>query len=201
MTAPTAAVDPLAPLEVFELLAAGRRSSLRVDPSAPIDDALLLRLVTVAATAPNHKRTFPWKFRLLSGDGRAQLGDALAMDLEASGEPEAKIDKARAKYQRAPAIIAVASMVGEDDTMTAENRDAVAAAIQTLLLAATAAGLSSYWSTGGAMTSASVKEFLQFESNDTMVGLIYLGWPVGEPPPIERPAPEVLRIGAVGTTP
>lgn len=188
-------------LDRFERIASTRRSSLRVDPDRAIDDGLLDRLIAIAATAPNHKRTFPWRFRIITGDGRAGLGVALAQDLVDAGQPESKIDKARGKYLRAPVMIAVASMAGVDATMTAENRDAVSAAIQTLLLAATAAGLASYWSTGGAMTSTRVKEFCRFDDTDTMIGLLYLGWPIGEPPPIERPAPDAVRINRSPTNP
>jgi len=201
MSSPLSSSPPSELLSTFEQIASHRRSSLRVDPVQPIAPELIDRLIAVAATAPNHKRTFPWRFRILTGSGRDGLGLALANDLEDRGEAEAKIEKARSKYLRAPVIIAVASVVGEDETLTAENRDAVSAAIQTLLLAATAAGLASYWSTGAAMTSTRVKTFCQFERTDTMVGLIYLGWPNGDPPPLERPTPESIRISGSTISP
>jgi nitroreductase len=198
MTDPSGSVDPLSS---FETIASLRRSSLRVDPDRAIPDELIDRLIAVSATAPNHKRTFPWRFRIITGEGRAELGEALALDLIETAQPEAKIEKARSKYLRAPVLIAVASIAGEDPTMTAENRDAVAAAIQTLLLGATAADLASYWSTGAAMTSVRLREFCGFDETDTIVGLLYLGWPIGDPPPIDRPAPESLRIGTSTQTP
>lgn len=197
MTAPASSVDHLSSLEQ---VAGRRRSSLRVDPERPVPDDLLDRLLVIAATAPNHKRTFPWRFRIIVGEARADLGEALALDLLDAGQPEPKVAKARSKYLRAPVVIAVGSVAGEDDTMTDENRDAVAAAIQTLLLAATAAGLASYWSTGAAMTSERLHEFCRFDATDSMIGLVYLGWPNGDPPPIERLAPEVLRIGTTPPT-
>jgi hypothetical protein len=40
-----------------------------------------------------------------------------------------------------------------------------------------------------------VREFCKFDDSDTMVGLLYLGWPIGDPPPLERPEPESIRIG------
>jgi nitroreductase len=198
MTDPAGSVDPLSS---FETIASLRRSSLRVDPDRAIPDELIDRLIAVSSTAPNHRRTFPWRFRIITGEGRAELGEALALDLIETGQPEAKIEKARSKYLRAPVLIAVASIAGEDPTMTAENRDAVAAAIQTLLLGATAADLASYWSTGAAMTSVRLREFCGFDETDTIVGLLYLGWPIGDPPPIDRPAPESLRIGTSTPTP
>jgi hypothetical protein len=50
------------------------------------------------------------------------------------------------------------------------------------------------------MTSARLREFCGFDETDTIVGLLYLGWPIGDPPPIDRPAPESLRIGTTTQT-
>ena len=181
-------------LAIVESVAHERRTNLQVDRDRPVPDDLVDRLLAMAASAPNHRRTFPWRFRVLTGPARAELGEALAADLAEQGDPEAKIAKARTKYLRAPTIVIVASRAGTSTTMTAENRDAVAAAIQTLLLGATAAGLASYWSTGAVVESPRVAAMCGLDPTDRMVGLLYLGWPVGEPPPIDRPPPEVVRL-------
>jgi nitroreductase len=183
----------------FSDLAHRRRSNLRIDPERPVDPELLEQLITVAATAPNHYRTHPWRFRIITGAGREGLGESLAAELRATAgfDPvadEAKIAKARSKYLRAPVMVVVASRAGDDPIATLENRDAVAAAIQTLLLAATAAGLASLWSTGAAATSAEVARFCGFDPSDSTVGLIYLGWPTVQLEAIERPAPEIVHI-------
>lgn len=181
-------------LAVLEGIARERRSNLQVDRDRPVPADLLDRLVAVAATAPNHRRTHPWRFRVFTGAARADLGEALAADLADWGDPEAKIDKARGKYLRAPVVVLVASRAGTSPTMTEENRDAVSAAIQNLLLGATAAGLASYWSTGAAVGSPRIAALAGLDDTDRMVGLVYLGWPTGDPSPIDRPAPEVLVL-------
>lgn len=181
-------------LAVVEAIAHQRRSNLRMDPDRPVPDELLDRLVAMAGSAPNHRRTSPWRFRLVTGEARAALGDALATHLTASGDPPEKIAKARSKYLRAPALVVVASRAGDSATMTAENRDAVSAAIQTLLLGATAAGLASLWSTGAAVDAPDVARMCGFDPTDRIVGLVYLGWPTAEAPAVERPAPESLRL-------
>jgi nitroreductase len=182
-------------LVVLEALAERRHSNLRVDPDRPVPPELIERLVRIAATAPNHKKTYPWRFRVVSGDGRAALGDALARDLVAAGEENpAKVDKARVKYRRAPVMIVVAAAAGDHEVMTAENRDAVAAAIQTLLLAATAAGLATLWSTGAATTSTRVAQLVGLDPTDTIVGLVYLGWPQSEPECPPRPEPDLAWV-------
>lgn len=157
------------------------------------------RLIAMAATAPNHRRTFPWRFRVLTGDARAALGVALAAHLVTAGDPPEKIAKARAKYLRAPTIVVAASRAGDSVTMTAENRDAVSAAVQTLLLGATAAGLASLWSTGAAVESSEVRELCGFEPTDRVVGIVYLGWPTSDAPDSERPNPEVVRLDGRST--
>jgi hypothetical protein len=183
------------PWNSFAELASRRRSNLRIDPDRAIEPELIERLLTVAATAPNHYRTFPWRFRVITDEGRRGLGEALATDIARdAGADEAKLTKARVKYLRAPVMVAVASKSGADATGTIENRDAVAAAIQTLLLAATDEGLASLWSTGAAVVSPSVARFCGFDPSDTIVGLVYLGWPTAQLEDIERPAPDVSHI-------
>lgn len=186
-------------LAVVEETARSRRSNLRMDPDRPVADDLVDRLVRMAATAPNHRRTFPWRFRVLTGDARAALGEALAAHLVTAGDPPEKIAKARSKYLRAPTIVVAASRVGDSPTMTAENRDAVSAALQTLLLGATAAGLASLWSTGAAVESSEVREVCGFDPTDRVVGIVYLGWPANEAPDAERPAPDVVHLGGSST--
>ena len=184
-------------LDLLESLATRRRSSLRVDPDRPVEPAVIERLVHLAATAPNHKKTYPWRFRVVTDDARTALGEALAEDLLAAGEENpAKIAKARVKYRRAPVVIVVASMAGDHDTMTQENRDAVSAAVQTLLLGATAAGLASLWSTGAAARSARVAELCGLDPTDTIVGLVYLGWPTSELECPPRPEPDLEWVDA-----
>jgi nitroreductase len=185
-----AAVD----LDDLETLVAGRRTNLRMDPERPVDDALLSRLCGLAMWAPNHKRTWPWRFAALRGAARARLGELLADALSAQGAAEAKVSKARGKYLRAPVVLAVASAADPDAERAAENRDAVAAGVQNLLLGATAAGLASYWGTGAVTGLDEVKALCGFDRTDTIVSLIYLGWPVGDVPVPERPPLDVRFI-------
>lgn len=180
-------------LEGFEALARRRRTSLLLDAERPVDAALLDRLCELATWAPNHHRTWPWRFAVLVGDARARLGAACAEHLANLGAPDAKIAKALGKYLRAPAMIVVASVHDDDPTTRAENRDAVAAGVQTLLLAATAAGLASFWGSGAVTEAPAVRELCGFGPDDEVVAAIYVGWPTGEVPVPERPSPIINR--------
>jgi len=191
---PPAEPDPFA-LEAFEDLAARRRTSLRLDREREVPIELAERLCRLATWAPNHKRTWPWRFAVLVGPARQRLGELTAEQLTAEGvTDEAKLDKARGKYLRAPMVLAVGAAPDVDPELHDENRDAVAAGVQTLLLGATAVGLGSFWASGAPLRSAAVRELCGFEPHDRLVALVYLGWPVGDVPVPERPTPRVAVV-------
>jgi nitroreductase len=110
MSSPVSA-DPVAhpsPVDLtrFEVLAASRRSNLHVDPDRTVPVELVERLCRLATWAPNHRRTWPWRFAAFTGDGRARLGAAIADEMARVGRyDEVKIAKNRTKYLRAPMVL------------------------------------------------------------------------------------------------
>jgi nitroreductase len=171
-----------------------RRTSMLVDKNRIVPRELLRDLCELAQWAPNHKRTWPWRFAIADGDARAKLGEVVAAAMEAHGDPPEKVDKARTKYLRTPATVIVGSAVGDSHLRTDENRDAVAAGIQNLLLAATAHGLASYWSTCPKGSNDAVADLCAFEPGTQVVGLVYLGWATSPIEPPARPAADVHVI-------
>jgi nitroreductase len=97
--------------------------------------------------------------------------------LTASGEGEERIARAATKYLRAPTVVIVGTAPGDSILRSAENRDAVAAGIQNLLLAATALGLASYWTSCVLEAHPAIAEFCGFEPTTHITGIIHLGWP------------------------
>jgi nitroreductase len=185
-------------LAAFTDLASARRSSLRMDRDRPIDEPTLASLIEVATWAPNHKQNWPWRFAAFTGDGRATLGDAIADLLSAAGIDDAKVAKTRTKYLRAPMVLAVASDAATDPLRHVENRDAVAAAVQTLLLAATANGMASFWSTCPPPGADAVRSLAGWAADAEVVALIYLGWPsadAADTPVPQRPRAAIRHIG------
>lgn len=179
----------------FSDLVRSRRTSMIVDQTRDVPVELIAELCGLATWAPNHKKTWPWRFALFTGDGRARLGDAMAEEMERGGfGDDAKRAKTRAKYLRTPATLVVGCAPHDNEMLHAENRDAVAAGIQNLLLGATALGLASFWSTPALTQPPSVLELCDFDPGDRIVGIIYLGWSAQDCPAPERPA---LRINHV----
>jgi nitroreductase len=174
-------------LDDFTALARSRRTSMLVDKERAVPRDIVEQLCELAQWAPNHKRTFPWRFAIADGDGRARLGETIATAMDAHGDPPEKVAKARTKYLRTPTTLVVGSAAGDSELRTAENRDAVAAGIQNLLLGATALGLATYWGSCPKGANDVVAELCGFEPGTFVAALIYLGWatePVATP---ERP--------------
>ncbi len=161
-----------------------------VDLERNVPDLEIEELCATAQWAPNHKRTWPWRFAAFSGDSRLRLGEAFVADMVANevGD-EGKRIKTRTKYARTPSVLVVGCAPSPTPNLAADDRDAVAAGIQTLLLAATAHGLASFWSTPAVTAPESVNELCRFPEGTRIVGVVYLGYPaqsVSVPTP-ERP--------------
>jgi nitroreductase len=162
------------------------------DRAVPID--LVERLCAAAQWAPNHKRTWPWRFAYVEGHARQRIGDVMADVLAARGVDAERVLKTRGKYLRTPGLLVVGTAPGDNDERTAENRDAVAAGVQTLLLGATAAGLASYWGSCPAPAQDAVATFCGFANGTHVTAMIYLGWPAGTVAVPERPPVHVTRL-------
>jgi nitroreductase len=173
-----------------------RRTSMHVDQQREVDDKTIEQLCELAQWAPNHKRTWPWRFASFSGDARARLGQAFVADMAARDYgDEGKREKTLTKYLRTPAVLVVGTAAHDHPSFHDENRDAVAAGIQNILLGATALGLASYWSTPPLADSAQALALSGFEPDVRLVGVIYLGWASGiEVRPPERPPVSVTHV-------
>jgi nitroreductase len=137
-------------------------------------------LIEAATWAPNHKLTQPWKFAVLTGSARERLGSvwgkAAAAAVDANDIARASIEEGEAKkLLRAPAVIVVSTRTDPDWVRAEEDLTATAAAVQNLLLAAHAKGLSAAWKTGKIVHSPEVKAFLGLDPDDKIVAVVYLG--------------------------
>ncbi len=182
--------------EGFATLVKTRRTSLLLDAERPVPAAFVAELCELATWAPNHKKTWPWRFANFTGAGRNRIGEAYFDDLVAAGaDPRhPKVMKTKGKYARAGAIVAVGSARDFDETLDAENAYAVAAGIEHILLGATAAGLGSFWGSPPILAAPTATALCGFEKDTKILGLIYLGYSIGEMPAVERPPVIITTI-------
>jgi nitroreductase len=188
-----AAVAPVTALPVVDAIVQ-RRTSLLVDPEAEVDAATIERLLEAATWAPNHKRTWPWRFTVLRGDARWRFGEAIAAVASSAGAPPEKVTKLRTKYGRSPVVVLVWNAVDPSPLRAREDRDAVAAAVQNLLLAATAEGLASYWASLPEDLEDAARRVAGLDPDHELVALVYLGWPTGATAAPARPAPQITWL-------
>ena len=181
-------------IDGIDALIRSRRTSMLVDKSRPVPHDMVERLCALAQCAPNHKRTWPWRFAVVEGDARATLGEVIAEAMHTHGDPPDKVAKARTKYLRTPMTIVVGSAPGDSPLRTAENRDSVAAGIQNLMLAATAAGLATYWGSCPKGANDPVATFCSFEPDTHITSLIYCGWASSTVAAPDRPAPPITFV-------
>ncbi len=170
-----------------------RRTHMLVDREREVPTELVTELCELATWAPCHKRTWPWRFALFTGAARARLGEVAAAAMAAQGDDEAKVAKTRTKYLRTPATLVVGSAPGDTPLRTIENRDAVSAGVQNLLLGATAAGLASYWSSCPKGAETAVTELCGFGPGTAIVAIVYLGWAAASVKAVPRPPVELVH--------
>ncbi|HEX2040105.1 MAG TPA: nitroreductase [Acidimicrobiales bacterium] len=168
-----------------------RRSISRLVEPAPSDEELRLML-SAAAAAPDHGELRPWRFVVLRGAAKDRFGEEVFVPayLARCADPvPGAVEKERTKLSRAPLVVVVAAVRRESDAIPWEEQYAgAAAAVQNLLLAATALGYGSMWRTGEQAYDPRVKAALGLREEDAVVGFVYLGTvPEGKEKPPREP--------------
>jgi nitroreductase len=169
-----------------------RRSVPKVSDTAP-EAGEIRRLLDVAVRAPNHHLTEPWRFIVLKGESLDRLGDAMAERVREQYAEDPDLEKRvaaeKARPRRAPVIVAVIYSPSDNPkAIECEDRYAVGALMQNILIAAHASGLGAYLRTGPAAEYPGVHKFLEMKAGEEIAGFIYLGYPAEEPgnPPTPR---------------
>ena len=167
-----------------------RESALKLDAPAP-SEAELDTMFQSAARAPDHGRLRPWRFVVIEGDKRARFGELMA-DAMRNRVPDASEemhDRERAKPMRAPTIVVAAARVQKGHRIPEfEQIAAAAAAAQNIMLAAHAMGYGAMWKTGEPAYDPVVKTALGLNTDDEIMGFLYLGTNVGANSTAPRPA-------------
>jgi nitroreductase len=147
----------------------------------PVPREELDELLALAAWAPNHNLTNPWRFRVLGPRALERLKEAAG--------PEAA-----AKLDRAPTlVVASATQSGEDPVQDEEDVLATAAATYIVLLAAHGRGLAGYWRTPAVLRTEEGRAAVGVPGGEHVLGLIHLGRPRQEKdPPARAPSAEYV---------
>ena len=167
---------------VFDLIK--RRRSIGKMTSERPSREQIEHLLEAATHAPNHHNAQPWKFIVLAGNAREELGTVMALSLAgrleetSSDKAQAILNKERNKPLRSPVVIVVAAeSPHQPNVMEIENIEATAAAVQNMLLTAEEMELACMWRTGDAAYDPHVKQWLGLESDEHIISFLYVGYP------------------------
>jgi nitroreductase len=146
-----------------------------------IPDNLVNQVLSLADWAPNHGRTEPWRFFVYNGESMKRFAkdhaDLYWNNTAEDKRQEATYEKLLHNVDKASHLVIAVMKRGEKPNIPAlEEVAAASAAIQNVLLGATALGLSSFWSSGGMTHKTSLKEYIGLGHDDVVMGLLFFGY-------------------------
>lgn len=169
----------------FEILSEVVKKRRTVKPAKmngiPVPDEQVKMLLELADWAPTHKHTEPWRFIVYAGQKAKEFVSQHA-ELYRKSVKDDKFNND--KYEKilgngnnlSHLIVCVMKRDEQKRVPEIEEISAAAAAVQNILLGAASLGIASFWSTGGMTHSDAMKEFLGLNFDDSVLGLIYLGY-------------------------
>jgi nitroreductase len=154
--------------------------------------AELETILTIASRVPDHKKLAPWRFIVLEGDVRAQLGEVVAEACAAAEtEPPSavRLDLERKRFLRAPLVVAVVSRTKPHPGAPEwEQILSAGAACFNLCLAANALGYGTSWITEWLAYNKQVCAALGLAENERIAGFVHVGTAAAPPAERDRPA-------------
>lgn len=157
-----------------------------------IEKKIIEEMLENANWAPSHKISEPWRFTVFSGLGLKKLADFMADNYRDEATKngnfdDSKYEKLKHKPLLASHIISIGMKRDEKERLPEiEEVEAVACAVQNMMLTATAYGVGTYWSSGGVTYYEGAKSFFGLETKDKLLGFMFLGYPKSKWPNSKR---------------
>ena len=144
-----------------------------------IPDTLIMEILENANWAPNHRKTEPWRFKVLQGEARQDLANYMAAwykeNTPAENFSEKKYEKNLKKPMLSPTIIAICMQRDTEESVPEwEEIAAVGCAVQNMYLTCSAYDIGAYWSSPG--TIKYLDKPLGLKEGERCLGLFYMGY-------------------------
>jgi nitroreductase len=187
---------------IVDVLTAIRaRRSVKAFTGAPVARGVIEDLLVAATWAPTHRMTQPWRFGVLDQAAMVRLAEFLRATPAIAAVPDpakgaAKLAKLLERLPGLGAMVIVTWVRDADPGVDLEEHAAASAAVQNLMLAATAAGLGSFWSTNHTLGHPEVLRFAGADpAREGFLGAIWLGQAAEQPAaPPRRPISDIARF-------
>lgn len=143
-----------------------------------VEKSDILQILEAACYAPSHKKTYPWRFKVVQGNTKTSLGSFLANCYKTSTNEEKfsefKYGKIKEKTAKSGAVLAICMQRDTKERIPEwEEVAATAMAVQNMWLQLTNLGLGGYWSSPKYISE--VNSFFKLKVGERCLGFFYLG--------------------------
>jgi nitroreductase len=141
--------------------------------------------------APTHGMTQPWRFKVFMDVGRKKLMQFLPELYKSETDPskfkQTKYERLTQRLQHVSVIVVICMERDKTGKIAEiEEVEAVACAVQNMMLTCTAYGLGSYWSSPSYIYKKAMNDFLRLDKDDKCLGIFYIGYPATDAPDSHR---------------
>lgn len=162
--------------ELFEIIKSRRNVNPLQYGDAEISETELSQILESANWAPTHKRTEPWRFKVIQGHAKNRFAEFMVKkymeNTPAESQTERKkldiIDKCNLSH-----TIVLINMKASGQLPEWEELASTSMAVQNMWLMSTAMGIGAYWSSPS--TISQMNEFIPFEEEEKCFGIFYMG--------------------------
>ncbi len=174
---------------------ARRRSASAMTLAAPgPTDTQLANLLRLAARVPDHGKLAPWRFIVLTGEGKAAFTAGLEA-ITAGREDAVKLTAKLGKLKAPPMGVAVISSPKLGEIPEWEQLLSAGAVCASLLHAASAMGYGANWITDWYAYDEEARALLGLGPREKVAGYVFIGTPTEAP--AERVRPDAAAVTSV----
>lgn len=184
-------------MEFFE--AVKKRRAVRAYKTDPVSRDDILKILEAAHSAPSGRNLMSWDFVVVSGEKKARLGESWARISEKytagwdDQEAARKFAAYAATFWGAPVVIVVLAATDPIPGVNKMHLETGCAAMENIMLAATALGLGTCWMTGPLQDEGFLRSELEIPDDKQIVALTPLGHPLAWPDPPVFPESDFTR--------
>lgn len=149
------------------------------DHNRKIPDEIISEILQNANSAPTHKLTQPWRFKIFTGNGLEILGQKQSQIYKNGAGlrfNENKFENLRNSPKLSSHVIAIGCKRSVGIIPEMEEIAAVSCAVQNIYLSLDAYGIGGYWSTGGITYMKEAHELIGLGPDDIFMGFFFLGY-------------------------
>jgi nitroreductase len=190
-------------MDVFEAI--HRRRAIRSFRPDPVSREDIRTILDAANWAPSAMNRQQWAFIIVTGTKIGEMGESFRKIIEeytrswgsswmrGSSITRDEFIRFAATFGGAPVVIVVLTDAAQTQDFQRANLESASAALQNLLLAATALGLGTCWMTGPLQDEEALRRILEIPEDKEIVAVTPLGYPAAIPEAPPRPDPALEK--------